>query len=814
MADLIESQSKTGLDKSALAGWIMARVNSWETWRNNQYKTRWDEYYRMYRGVWTSADATRSSERSRIMSPELSQAIETQVAEIEDALFSRERWVDLVDDVQDEQKEDMNAYVNLILDEFEMYGCKAAISEILVNGAVYGTGIGKIVVERIEEPYIDEGYGLPSANKRTKYCVKLIPVSPRNFVIDPNSKNVLEGLGCAHVFGEPLIDVQKKIANGRYRNFPLEPYSDDVEDKNALGELTTQDEYHQMCKIVEWHGLVPKNLIGSDNEELFDDIDNAIKELKGDKDLVEVQSPKDSSAEDMVEAIVVIVNDSHVARAVVNPFIFGDRSFVAYQHETVPDRFWGRGVSEKGYNPQKALDAEIRARIDALGFSTNPMMGIDSTKIPRGETFETRPGKNLLTVGNPAESIMPLKFPPPDPHTFQQTQELREMLQRGTGGYEIPGNIDNSRAAATSLSMIVGAMIKRSRRVLANIERQLLNPFVQKSLWRYMQFRPQDFPMKDYKFKVKTAMGIMAREFEQGQLVSLLSTVPSESPAFWMLMKGIYTYSQIDQREQMMQYCDQMMEQAMNPPPPPPDPELEFKREELGQKWKIHQDDLDVKARELMQQDEMFEAEQKRDEGEGRMQTATAILQMVKAETEQIRAQAESMLNIAKAESERNKQEIEAYKLTLDAMKTETSQALEGGVQKATGEASSQMQSVLDEMLATVDKKLDDMRTSRSLDEQAMEKVLIDFETMQTRAGATDSKTAQAVSDLAERLAALEQGPAEAPMEEVDEEGFSNIQQDVGGSGVSIERDENGRVKSINGRAVKRDGDGLLSGLE
>jgi hypothetical protein len=115
------------------------------------------------------------------------------------------------------------------------------------------------------------------------------------------------------------------------------------------------------------------------------------------------------------------------------------------------------------------------------------MMAIDATKIPRGETFAVRPGRNILTQGNPAEALMPLKFPPPDPHTFQQTQELREMIQRGTGGYELPAAMaDANRMAATSMSMVVGSMIKRSRRTLANIEREFLKPIVEKALWRYM----------------------------------------------------------------------------------------------------------------------------------------------------------------------------------------------------------------------------------------------------------------------------------------------------------------------------------------
>jgi hypothetical protein len=76
-----------------------------------------------------------------------------------------------------------------------------------------------------------------------------------------------------------------------------------------------------------------------------------------------------------------------------------DRPVVAFPWDVVPGRFWGRGICEKGYNAQKALDTELRARIDALAFTVHPMMAVDASRLPRGAKLEIRPGKLfLLTV--------------------------------------------------------------------------------------------------------------------------------------------------------------------------------------------------------------------------------------------------------------------------------------------------------------------------------------------------------------------------------------------------------------------------------
>lgn len=650
---IVDAKQQTGTDsadKESLASWVMERVNSWEEWRNTNYDTRWDEYYRIWRGFWTEGDKNRAGERSRIICPELAQAVETCVAELEDATFIRDRWIDVAEDVDDKQsQEQMDKYVRLLLEDYSEYGVTQAVSEVFMNGALYGTGIAKLAVERVEDPEITNNNGLPSIEYKKKYKVKLIPIAPRNFVIDPVARNIDEALGCAHVLRIPLSLAQKRIADGTYKNIRLYPYEEEIDRLGNLAEFSAGNK-NDFCKLVEWHGLVPKRLLTS-KEELFDDLEDSIKQMETmDTTISAVGSITAESNEEMVEAIVTIINNNEVARAVQNPFLFGDRSIIAYQHDTVPNRFWGRGVAEKGYNPQKALDAEVRARIDALALSTHPMMAIDAAKIPRGERFEVRPGRNILTNGNPNEALFPLKFMPPDPHTFQQTQELREMVQRATGGYELPAMVqDANRMAATSMSMVVGSMIKRSRRTLSNIEREFLTPLVKKSLYRYMQFDAERFPMIDYKFRVRASMGIMAREFEQGQLISLLSTVPHESPAYWMLIKGIYENSSIDSREDMIKECDNFLEQAKNPQPPPPDPKIQVMQDTLKFEMKKHDDLMNIKAVETFLDREKTKADVERAEAQEEFDKAMAVFEMVKAEGEKQKANADTFNKVMTA---------------------------------------------------------------------------------------------------------------------------------------------------------------------
>ena len=242
-----------------------------------------------------------------------------------------------------------------------------------------------------------------------------------------------------------------------------------------------------------------------------------------------------------------------------------DRPVVAFPWDVVPSRFWGRGICEKGYNSQKALDAELRARIDALALTVHPMIAMDASRMPRGAKLEVRPGKTILTNGNPAEILQPFKFGNLDQVTFAQAAELQKMVQMATGAVDaagIPGSI-NGEAAAGAVSMSLGAIIKRHKRTLINFQESFLIPMIEKTAWRYMQFDPDNYPVSDYKFIPSSSLGVIAREYEVTQLVQLLQTVGQDNPIYPMLISAVVDNMGISNREELMA----QMKQSSQPNP-------------------------------------------------------------------------------------------------------------------------------------------------------------------------------------------------------------------------------------------------------
>jgi len=541
--------------------WVMDKVEQWRDHYSANYEQKFDEYYRLWRGIWSAEDKTRESERSRLISPALQQAVESSVAEVEEATFGRGKWFDIRDDRNDQNTKDVAYLREQLSEDFQFTKTRKAVAECILNAAVYGTAVGELVLEEVKEmkpatqPIMDGAMQAVGVNIADRVVVKLRPILPQNFLIDPVATSIEDALGVAIDEFVPKHQVEIGIQNGIYRDVDIESADTDT-DIEADKELTSFDE--DKVRLTKYYGLIPKHLYN-----------DAIMEEGEDDELSKTVKPEEdedkSEEEGYIEVIVVIANGGQLLKIEENPYMMQDRPVVAFPWDVVPSRFWGRGICEKGFNSQKALDAELRARIDALALTVHPMMAMDASRMPRGSKLEVRPGKTILTNGNPAEILQPFKFGNLDQVTFAQAGELQKMVQMATGAIDaagIPGTI-NGDAAAGAVSMSMGAIIKRHKRTLINFQENFLIPMIEKTAWRYMQFDPEHYPVSDYKFVPSSSLGVIAREYEVTQLVQLLQTLGQDSPMYPMLVSAVIDNMGLSNREEIIA----QMQQAAQPNP-------------------------------------------------------------------------------------------------------------------------------------------------------------------------------------------------------------------------------------------------------
>jgi len=528
--------------EQSIEEWVMAKCNNWRDHYEGNYEDKHQEYYRLWRGIWAEEDKTRASERSKIISPALQQAVESNVAELEEATFGRGKWFDISDEMGDSERDDVMFLRNKLTEDFSQTGIRKAVAECLINAAVFGTGVGEIAIEEVKEmapatqPVMDGELQAVGVTIKDKVKVKLKPVVPQNFLIDPVATCIEDAMGVAVDEFVSMHHIRQLQEKGVYKDVYVGEASPDT-DLEPDQDLTI---YHDdKVRLTKYYGLVPKDILEKETD-------------------VEAEG-------EYVEAVVVIANGGVLLKAEENPYMMQDRPVVAFPWDVVPSRFWGRGVCEKGYNSQKALDTELRARIDALALTVHPMLAIDAIRMPRGAKPEVRPGKMLLTNGDPREILQPFNFGEVSQITFAQASALQQMVQQATGAVDsagIAGQV-NGEATAAGISMSLGAIIKRHKRTLINFQESFLIPFVKKAAYRYMQFDPESYPVADYKFNATSSLGIIAREYEVSQLVQLLQTMKQDSPLYGTLVQSIIDNMNLSNREELIA----SLQQAMQPSP-------------------------------------------------------------------------------------------------------------------------------------------------------------------------------------------------------------------------------------------------------
>jgi hypothetical protein len=525
-----DDESSYGQD---LVGWVMGKCNDWRDHYEANYAEKHEEYMRLYRNQWSAEDMERKSERSKLIAPALAQAVESNVAEIEESTFGRGKIFDLKDDVNDEETTDMVYLRKKLHEDLKLARVRTSVAEVLISAAVYGTGVAEIVLDEIKtykpatQPMGDLGMAETGVMEAYRPIVRMNPVQPKNFLIDPAAPSVDEALGCAVDEYVSRHIVEELQESGVYRDEFVGDAAADTDIEPDPGVTSLAEE---RIRLTKYYGKVPRALL------LDADVD------------------EEDIAEDghYVEAVVVIGNEGTLLKAIANPYMCQDRPVVAFQWDIIPGIFWGRGVCEKGYMSQKALDTELRARVDALALTTHPMLAVDATRIPRGHKLEVRPGRMIMTNGNPGESLMPFNFGQLNGVTFQQGAQLQQMVSQATGAAEANAGMVQNDVTAAGQSMSQGAIMKRQKRTLVNFQENFLIPFIKKTATRYMQFDPENYPVQDYTFTPFSSLGAMAREYEVSQLSQILQMVGPESPAHGPILAAIIDHMNVANREEVI----------------------------------------------------------------------------------------------------------------------------------------------------------------------------------------------------------------------------------------------------------------------
>ena len=250
--------------EETLADWVLQKRDAWRNHFDSNYKEKYDEYYRLWRGEWAAEDKTRDSERSRLISPAIMQAVEENAAEVEEATFGRGNWFDIRDDVADQDPTDIQNLSRKLHEDMNYTQTKVAISECILNAAVYGTGIAEVMLDEVKDqkpasqPMMGGELVAVGVNVRDRMVVRLRPVLPQNCLHDPNATTVDNGVGVIldEYTGKEAIEILQE--KGVYRDVDIGEATIDSALEATQDLVQYQDD---RIRITKYFGLVPRDLL-------------------------------------------------------------------------------------------------------------------------------------------------------------------------------------------------------------------------------------------------------------------------------------------------------------------------------------------------------------------------------------------------------------------------------------------------------------------------------------------------------------------------------------------------------------------------
>jgi hypothetical protein len=547
----VEEQEQTAADE-ALVNYVMSHCEKWRDYKDINYGDDWDEFERLYYGIWSDEDKTRDTERSKIISPAIRQAVENKTAEIMEATTGRGEFFDIKDDFADQDHTDVELVKRQLHEDIKKHKVDKAWAEVNRNAEVFGVGFAEIQIKEVTDfvPTTQPIPGMQAAaigvTEVQRIAVPVKSIHPRNMLWDPNSDTIEEGLGVAVEEYTSLFKVVKGMEDGVYRKVDIGPeYTDTDLEPSQLDEVYRDEK----VRILRFYGLVPRKFL------------EKIEEKDGEVVTLFPDTSEGKTYEDLVEAIVVIGNGSKLLKAEANPYMMKDRPIVCYTPEKVPGRIVGMGTVQKGYNMQKAIDAQLRSHLDSLALTTAPMMAADATRLPRGMSYKVQPGKTLLTNGNPNEILFPFKFGNTDSANISTAREFETMLLQATGTMDsqaLTRSVASGEAGGASMSLAMSSIIKKNKQALMTFQDDFLIPLVKKMAYRYMQYDPERYPSQDFSFIPASTLGMVAREYEQQQFVGLLQTLGPDSPIVPIILKGIIKSSSLSNKEELAAQLEQL----------------------------------------------------------------------------------------------------------------------------------------------------------------------------------------------------------------------------------------------------------------
>jgi len=353
---------------------------------------------------------------------------------------------------------------------------------------------------------------------------------------------------------------------------------------------------------------------------------------------------------DEYEINAIVVAD-HLIYVDFNKDPLGERPYSKTGWAQIPGSFWAQGVPELMADIQRVCNASARALVNNMAIASGPQAEVDVGRLVPGEVIESiRPHKVWQTTNKGNNASRAVTFFQPSSNASELMGVYDRFAQLADDYTGIPayayGNDRVAGAGRTSsgLSMLMSAAAKGIKRVLLDVEKNIIRSVIKRQFEWNKQYLGPDF-VGDVDVIPTGVVAIMIREQMSDRRTQFLQSTANDFDMRIVGLKG---------RAAVLRETAETLEI--------PGKELTLSDEELRD-----MEEQDEKQQQQQQQEQLALVQAQRAEAEAQLAVTQqeAQLKAVQAQSILVKAQ----VDMQKAEIEKAKLQLEIQKLQLDAQK-------------------------------------------------------------------------------------------------------------------------------------------------
>lgn len=389
------------------------------------------------------------------------------------------------------------------------------VRKMIHNAAVLGTGVlkGPVVTNRTRkawQPYRDmEG-------NQIHQIVIVEEISPASFSVDP--RNVWPDPACGdNIHNGKGIYEREQLTSRQVRDLAKQPGFMKEQLRKVLEEGPKKSATFQELKDDEQRD------IARDVYEMWtywgevdhDDLESAGIKL-GEKD--ELRS---------VSACVVVIN-STVVKAYLNPLEGGDLPYDFYVWERVADSVWGYGIPYLMRAQQKVLNAAWRQMMDNAGVSSGPQIIIKAGAIqPADKQWQLTSRKIWFAtddIDDVRKAFTAVEFNSYQAELANIIKMAMELADQETG---VPTIMQGEKGAAPDtvggMQMLMNSANVVLRRLVKQFDDMVTRPHIRRYYDYNMMYNENEEIKGDFSIDARGSSALLVRDIQNQAFLNLLA---------------------------------------------------------------------------------------------------------------------------------------------------------------------------------------------------------------------------------------------------------------------------------------------------